>query len=250
MIAVWAAPFWADRTADGDPPVHSATMRRTEGEAATGRFLTLEGPDGSGKTSHAIRLAQALRDRGHDAVLTREPGGTQLGERLREILNSPSGPPIEPLAEALLFSSARAEHVAEVIRPALEAGRVVVCARYADSTLAYQGYGSGRPVALLRQLQEIATGGLTPDRTILLDIPADVGLGRKGPDEHTRFEVGFDLDYHRRVRAGFLELAAAEPERWVVVDADRDPDDVFVDVLATALDAIGEPDGVSVRMKG
>lgn len=225
-------------------------MRPTEGASATGRFLTLEGPDGSGKTSHAIRLAQALRDRGYDALLTREPGGTPLGERLREILNSPSGPPIEPMAEALLFSSARAEHVAEVIGPALDAGRIVVCARYADSTLAYQGYGSGRPVALLRQLQEIATGGLWPDRTILLDLPADVGLGRKGPDEHTRFEVGFDLDYHLRVRAGFLELAAAEPERWVVVDADRDPDEVFEDVLATALEAVDEPETSAVRMQG
>ena len=215
-----------------------------------GRFLTLEGPDGSGKTSHARRLADALRERGFDALLTREPGGTQLGDRLRDILNSPSGPPMEPLAEALLFSSARAEHVAEVIRPALDAGRIVVCARYADSTLAYQGYGSGRPVEVLRQLQDIATGGLWPDRTILLDIPADVGLGRKGPDEHTRFEVGFDLDYHRRVRAGFLELAAAEPERWVVVDAHRDADAVFDDVLATALEAIDEPDGASVRMTG
>jgi dTMP kinase len=225
-------------------------MRRTEGASATGRFLTLEGPDGSGKTSHAIRLTQALRDRGHDALLTREPGGTQLGERLREILNSPSGPPIEPLAEALLFSSARAEHVAEVIRPALDAGRIVVCARYADSTLAYQGYGSGRPVEQLRQLQDIATGGLWPDLTILLDLPAAVGLGRKGPEEHTRFEVGFDLDYHQRVRAGFLELAAAEPERWVVVNADRDPDDVFEDVLATALAAVDEPETSALRMQG
>ena len=223
-------------------------MRRTERPAGGGRFLTIEGPDGSGKTSHARRLAQTLRDRGHDVVLAREPGGTPLGERLREILNSPSGPPIEPLAEALLFSAGRAEHVAEVIRPALEAGRIVVCARYADSTLAYQGYGSGQPVHVLRQIQEIATSGLWPDRTILLDLPAEVGLNRKGPEEHTRFEVGFDLDYHQRVRAGFLELAAAEPERWVVVDADRDPGEVFVDVLATALEAIDEPDAASVRI--
>jgi dTMP kinase len=223
---------------------------RTEGAAASGRFLTIEGPDGSGKTSHARQLADALRDRGLDVVLTREPGGTPLGERLREILNSPSGPPIEPLAEALLFSSARAEHVAEVIRPALEAGRIVVCARYADSTLAYQGYGSGQPVHVLRQIQEVTIGGLWPDRTILLDLPADVGLGRKGPDEHTRFEVGFDLDYHRRVRAGFLELAAAEPERWVVINADRDPTEVFDDVLSTALAAVDEPETVALRMKG
>jgi dTMP kinase len=223
---------------------------RTEGAAASGRFLTIEGPDGSGKTSHARHLADALRDRGFDVVLTREPGGTPLGERLRDILNSPSGPPIEPLAEALLFSSARAEHVAEVIRPALEAGRIVVCARYADSTLAYQGYGSGQPVHVLRQIQEVTIGGLWPDRTILLDLPADVGLGRKGPDEHTRFEVGFDLDYHRRVRAGFLELAAAEPERWVVINADRDPTEVFDDVLSTALAAVDEPETVALRMKG
>ena len=219
------------------------------GAAAAGRFITLEGPDGSGKTSHARQLADALRAHGRDVLLTREPGGTPLGERLRDILNSPSGPPIEPLAEALLFSSARAEHVADVIRPALRAGRVVVCARYADSTLAYQGYGSGQSVDVLRRIQEIATGGLWPDRTLLLDLPADVGLGRKGPDEHTRFEVGFDLDYHRRVRAGFLELAAADPTRWVVIDADRDPGRVFDDVLAAALAALDEPEPVSLRMR-
>jgi dTMP kinase len=225
-------------------------MRRSELAAAPGRFITLEGPDGSGKTSHATRLADALRERGMDVLLTREPGGTQLGERLREILNSPSGPPIDPRADALLFSSARAQHVVEVIRPALEGGQHVVCARYADSTLAYQGYGAGHPVAILREMQEFATGGLWPDRTILLDLPAEVGLERKPADDHTRWELQLDLDYHRRVRAGFLELAAAEPERWVVVDADRDADAVFDDVLAAALAALDEPDAVSLRMRG
>jgi len=224
-------------------------MRSTEGAATLGLFITLEGPDGSGKTLQAARVADVLRASGHEVVLAREPGGTRLGERIREILMSPVGPPIDPLADALLFSAARAEHVAEVIRPALAAGRIVVCARYADSTLAYQGYGAGQPIETLRRLQEIATGGLWPDRTILLDLPAEVGLRRKAPDDHTRFEVGFDLDYHRRVRAGFLELAAAEPERWTVVDADRDPAAVWLDVLATALEALNEPDPVSVRME-
>jgi len=224
-------------------------MRSTEGAATHGLFITLEGPDGSGKTVQAARVADVLRASGHEVVLAREPGGTRLGERIREILMSPVGPPIDPLADALLFSAARAEHVAEVIRPALAAGRIVVCARYADSTLAYQGYGAGQPIETLRRLQEIATGGLWPDRTILLDLPAEVGLRRKAPDDHTRFEVGFDLDYHRRVRAGFLELAAAEPERWTVVDADRDPAAVWLDVLATALEALNEPDPVSVRME-
>ena len=225
-------------------------MRSTEGATARGRFITLEGPDGSGKTSQAAQLAEALRARGHDVVLAREPGGTRLGERLREILNSPSGPPIAPLADALLFSAARAQHVIEVIRPALERGRHVVCARYADSTLAYQGYGAGYPVATLRELQEVATGGLWPHRTILLDLPAEVGLERKPVDDQTRWEIGLDLDYHRRVRAGFLELAAAEPSRWAVVDADREPEAVFRDVLATALHALNEPDALPVRMKG
>jgi len=224
-------------------------MRSTEGATTHGRFITLEGPDGSGKTLQAAQLADALRARGHDVVLGREPGGTRLGERIREILMAPAGPPIDPLADALLFSAARAEHVVEVIRPALAAGKVVVCARYADSTLAYQGYGAGESVETLRRMQAMATGGLLPDRTILLDLPAEVGLGRKSPDDHTRFEVGFDLEYHRRVRAGFLELAAAEPARWVIVDADRDGAAVFDDVLGAALEALDEPDRVSMRME-
>jgi dTMP kinase len=218
-------------------------MRASEGAIERGRFITLEGPDGSGKTSQADRLAVELRRRGHDVVLAREPGGTRLGERIREILVAPSGPLIDPIADALLFSAARAQHVAEVIRPALARGQVVICARYADSTLAYQGYGAGGPVETMRRMQAIATGGLMPDRTILLDLPAEVGLDRKGPDEQTRFEVRYDLDYHRRVRAGFLELAAAEPERWAVVDAARDPDIVFEEVLRAALAALEEGGG-------
>jgi dTMP kinase len=203
-----------------------------------GRFLTVEGPDGAGKTLQAARLAAALEGRGHDVLLTREPGGTRLGDEIRAVLMANGGEPIDPIADALLFNAARAQHVATVIRPALAAGRVVVSARYADSTLAYQGYGGGVDLATLRQLIEIATGGLRPDRTILLDLPAEAGLRRKTPDSHTRFETVFDLDFHRRVRDGFLALAAEEPARWVVVDADRDEDAVFLSVLAAALGVV------------
>ncbi len=210
------------------------------GRSSPGRFITIEGPDGSGKTSQAARLAEALRERGFDVVLTREPGGTALGDRVREIVLTRGREPIAPRADALLFNAARAQHVFEVIDPALAAGRVVVCARYADSTLAYQGYGEGVPLDELREIIRIATAGRTPDRTILLDLPVEAGLRRKSPDDHeTRFETVFDLGFHERVRAGFLEMARAEPKRWVVVDADRTPDEIFEDVLAEALAILG-----------
>lgn len=203
-----------------------------------GRFITLEGPEGAGKTMQAQRLALELEARGHAVLLTREPGGTALGDRVRALVLDPAGGRIAPRADALLFNAARAQLVAEVIGPALDAGEVVVCARFADSTLAYQGYGAGVDVEPLRQLAEIATGGLAPDRTILLDIAPEVGLARKPADDRTRFETAFDLEFHARVRAGFLALAAAEPERFRIVDADRQPDAVFADVLAAALEGL------------
>jgi len=208
-----------------------------------GRFLTLEGPEGAGKTVLAERLADALAAGGADVLLTREPGGTRLGERLRDMLLARDSVAIDPLVDALLFNAARAQLVAEVIRPALDAGRVVVCARFADSTLAYQGYGAGLDLDALRELAAVATGGLTPDRTILLDLPAEAGLRRKAPDDHTRFEAAFDLDFHRRVRAGFLELAGREPARFAIVDAGRAIDAVFADVLAEAADVLHSPRG-------
>jgi dTMP kinase len=201
----------------------------------TGRFITLEGPEGAGKTLQAERLVAALEARGLAARLTREPGGTSLGERLRSILLAPGEAPIAPRADALLFNAARAQLVAEVIGPSLDAGEVVVCARFADSTLAYQGYGAGLPIDDLRALADVATGGLAPDRTILLDLPAEVGLARKSAASHTRFEAAFDLDFHRRVRDGFLALAAAEPGRFVVLDATAGPDAVADQVLEAAL---------------
>jgi dTMP kinase len=203
-----------------------------------GRLLTLEGPEGAGKTLMAQRLADALRADGLDVILTREPGGTRLGERLRDLLLARDAEPIDPLVDALLFNAARAQLVAEVIRPAIAGGSVVICARFADSTLAYQGYGAGTDLGVLRDLAAVATGGLAPDATILLDLPPEHGLRRKAPDDHTRFEAAFDLDFHRRVRAGFLELAGLEPARFSVVDADRPADEVFADVLAAARAAL------------
>ena len=208
-----------------------------------GRFITLEGPDGSGKTLQAGLLAAALRERGLEVVLTREPGGTELGDRLYELLMATGDEEIDPVADALLFNAARAQHVAKVIRPALAAGQVVVSARFADSTMAYQGYGEGVDLETLRRIIGIATGGLAPDRTILLDLPAEVGLRRKTPETITRFETSYDLPYHRRVRAGFLELASDDPARWTIIDADRSTDDVFADVLASVINVLGRADG-------
>jgi dTMP kinase len=198
-----------------------------------GRFLTLEGPEGAGKSTQARRIHDHLAGRGVDVVLTREPGGTRVGEAIREVLLSTDtgAQPASPRVDALLFSAARAQLVDEVIRPALERGAVVVCDRYTDSTLAYQGHAGGLSMDALRALATFATGGLEPDLTILLDLPVEDGLARKTGSE-TRFEQAFGVDYHRRVREGFLALAGAEPDRWVVIDAARSADLVAGDVLA------------------
>jgi len=206
-----------------------------------GWFITIEGPDGSGKTLVAALVRDALAARGIAARLTREPGGTAVGERVRAILleHAPDDPPLAPRADALLFAAARAQHVAEVIDPAVAHGELVLCARYADSTLAYQGYGLGLPLDELRELQRFATGGRWPDLTVLLDIPVEVGLARKQHDEQTRFEAAFDVAYHRRVRRGFLALAAAEPDRFVIVDATTPIDAVVAATLEAILGLLG-----------
>ena len=203
-------------------------MSGAEGPTPRGAFITIDGPDGGGKTTQARRLAAHLADRGVAAHVTREPGGTWLGERIRELLleRTGSAAPTDPLADALLFNAARRQLVREVIRPALEAGTIVVCARFADSTLAYQGHGAGIDLDRLRALAETATDGLDPDLTMVLDVPVEVGLARKAPGDVTRFEAEYDLAFHRRVRAGFLAIAEAEPERVAVVDATGDVDTV------------------------
>jgi dTMP kinase len=200
-----------------------------------GTFITLEGPEGAGKTLQAERLAENLRGRGQRVRLIREPGATRLGEEIRSIvlaraMDGDAG--IDARADALLFNAARAQLVAEVIQPALTAGETVICARFSDSTLAYQGFGAGVPLQELRAIAAVATAGLVPDLTILLDVPPEVGLARKADEARNRFEAAFDLEFHRRVRAGFLELARQEPGRWRVVDATRDVDAVFAEILA------------------
>ncbi|MFL5675430.1 MAG: dTMP kinase [Chloroflexota bacterium] len=224
------------------------------GTSMRGWFITLEGPEGAGKTTQAAALAAHLAGRGIDVHLTREPGGTWLGERLRDVLlaRTPSAARTDALTDALLFNAARRQLVTEVIRPALAAGRSVLCARFADSTLAYQGYGGGVPLDRLRALEDAATDGLRPDLTILLDLPVEAGLARVAPDDITRFEAEFDLPFHRRVRDGFLALAAAEPERFAVLDATRPADEVAADAAA-ATDRLlgdGEPNRPTARTTG
>ena len=219
--------------------------------AERGRFVTFEGPEGSGKTVQAARLRDAAAAAGIAVVLTREPGGTPVGDRIREILMAAGHDAVAlgPRADALLFNAARAQHVDDVIRPALARGELVICARYADSTIAYQGYGSGLPIDALRDLERLATTGLRPDLTILLDVPVEIGLARKGQDEQQRFEAGFDLAYHQRVRAGFQRMAAAEPERFVLVDATADLGSVQ-DAILRAIQALPGLAGVGAVPAG
>ena len=218
--------------------------------ARRGRFITIDGPDGGGKTTQAELLAAHLERTGTPVVRTREPGGTRLGERLRDVLLAPTAdePARDPMTDAILFNAARRQLVREVIRPALDAGTTVICDRFADSTLAYQGYGAGLDLATLRTLADIATDGLVPDRTFLLDLPVETGLARKAPGDITRFEAEFDLDFHRRVRAGFLALAAAEPARFHIVDATAGLDAVAREIAAVVdADPVSDQTGAGTR---
>jgi dTMP kinase len=199
-----------------------------------GQFVTFEGPEGAGKSTQLKLLAGWLADRGIHPVITREPGGTPMGDRIREAMFGPHDHEIRPLTEAFLMNAARAQHVAEVLKPALDAGKLVLCDRYADATLAYQGYGHGLDLDMLRELIAIATGGLIPHLTIYLDVPVDVGLGRKRQAHGRGGELNhldrMELTFHERVVAGYRALIEAEPARWRIVDANRPPADIQTDL--------------------
>jgi dTMP kinase len=186
-------------------------------------FITLEGPEGSGKTFQLPRLAEYLRQQGFDVLTTREPGGTSISEQIRTVLHNLENKEMNPRTEILLFQASRAQLVEQVIRPHLEKGGVVLSDRYADSTLAYQGYGHQIDIEPLRALVSFATGGLKPDLTLLLDVDVEIGLRRKElKGEWNRLDA-YNLDFHQRVRRGYLNLVQLEPERWVVIDASQEP---------------------------
>lgn len=198
-------------------------------------FITLEGPEGSGKTSQIPRLAEALRAAGYKVLTTREPGGTLIGDQIRKVLFDLGNKAMQPRSEILLFQASRAQLVDEVIRPAIDAGEVVLCDRYADSTMAYQGYGHGVDLAQLAELVRFATGGLKPDLTLFFDISPEAGLRRRDADGNWNRLDDYDADFHQRVYAGYQELIAAEPQRWEVVDATRTPDEVAADLARVTL---------------
>ena len=209
-------------------------------------FITFEGIEGSGKSTALTLLAQELERRGFDVLRTREPGGCGLGRAIRPILLDARTRSLNMRAELYLFLADRAQHVAEVIRPALEAGQIVLCDRYTDSTLAYQGYGRGLDPEKLRRINEMATGGLVPDLTLLMDLPVGLGLERAGLRNQrlgtVLSEGRFDaesMDFHERVRQGYLALAEEEPQRIACINAEQRPEDVLLQGLSAVEDYLG-----------
>ncbi len=203
------------------------------------RFITFEGLDGTGKTTQLKALESHLRDHGQVCVVTREPGGTPLGSLMRRVLLEVAQQPIASPTELFLYLADRAQHVHDIILPALAAGKIVICDRYTDSTLAYQGYGRGIDLKFLRQLNAFADRGVQPDLTILLDCPVEMALSRtaqrqvkmrSGENREDRFERE-QLEFHQRVRAGFIELAQEEPGRFRVINAARSVEEITQEIL-------------------
>jgi len=185
-----------------------------------GCFITFEGPDGCGKSTQLRLLTPWLSDQGFDIITTREPGGTQIGERVRDVLHDCRHTEMTSEAEILLYSASRAQHVGEVILPALSAGKIILCDRFFDSTYAYQGYGRGLSLPDLRAITAFATRGLKPDLTLYLDVLPEIGLQRRESSGEALNRLDREaLAFHQRVRAGYLELIRADPERWQHVDA-------------------------------
>jgi dTMP kinase len=202
-------------------------------------FITLEGIEGSGKTTQIRRLEDYFKDAAVPCVVTRQPGGTPIGEKIRAILLDPSSKDLDATAELLLYMADRAQHINTCIKPQLAAGKTVICDRYFDATLVYQGFARALDVALLKELHRILFADLKPDLTLLLDLPVEMGLARARsqlksgarPDHEGRFEAE-DLKFHHKVRAGYLELARQEPDRIRIIDASREPDTVYRSLIA------------------
>jgi dTMP kinase len=184
-------------------------------------FITLEGPEGSGKTSHIPPLVEYLRGKGYVVFPTREPGGTSIGEQIREVIHDLKNEEMHPRTETLLYQAARAQIVEQVFKPRLAAGEIVISDRYYDSTIAYQGYGHQQDLEQVRALVKYATGGLVPDLTVLLDVDVEDGLKRKKKDNEWNRLDAYTVEFHQRVRAGYLEMVKQEPNRWIAVDAGR-----------------------------
>ena len=189
-------------------------------------FITLEGPEGSGKTSHIPYLVEYLHERGYTVFPTREPGGTSIGEQIREVIHDLKNVEMHPRTETLLYQAARAQIVEQVITPRLDDGEIVISDRYYDSTIAYQGYGHQQDLEQIRALVKYATGGLVPDLTVLLDVDVEEGLRRKKKDNEWNRLDAYTVEFHQRVHAGYLEMVRAEPDRWVVIDANQAWNDV------------------------
>jgi dTMP kinase len=203
-------------------------------------FITFEGPEGCGKTTQSKMFAEFLKTSGLDVLYTREPGGTPIGEQIRKVLMALDNTAMDPRAEALLFSAARAQLVHQVIKPHLDQGGVVVSDRYYDSTLAYQGYGLQQDLEALRQVTRFATSELIPDLTLLVDVPVEIGLERKQQGKEWNRLDAYALEIHKRVRQGYLELAKAEPERWVVIDGCASPEEVEASIHSVVKERLGE----------
>ena len=208
-----------------------------------GIFITFEGPDGSGKSTQIQLLTEYLKANGYAVVTTREPGGTPIGDQIRAVLHDVENTAMVAEAEILLYSASRAQHVGQLIRPALEQGTVVLSDRYADSTMAYQGYGRGLDLMALRRITEFATGGLMPDLTIYLDCLVQEGLDRKqkalaqGKGEWNRLDQEA-VEFHRRVRQGYMALAAADPPRWLILDGQCSIDKIQKEIRQVVKDAL------------
>ncbi len=211
--------------------------RSRNGRNPRGVFFTLEGPEGSGKSTQILFLGAALRRAGYSVVYTREPGGTKVAEAIRDtLLSGTANEPITPETEALLVLAARSQHVAHAIRPALARGSIVLCDRFADSTFAYQGFGRGLSLSWLELANQAATGGLMPDLTLLLDVPASIGLARRRRSRGKQNRLDREsATFHRRVRQGFLTLASRTPRRIKVVNADRPVKVVRAEIAALVL---------------